>query len=306
MNIGVIGGSGFIGSHVVDKLIEAGHEVTVFDMMKPQRDNVRHIYIDITDLSKTTVALTGAYDAVYMLAAMADVNDVYKNPVEACRVNMVGVANVLEAARRNDIRRVILASTTWVYGLASRANVTEASPFYVGRTDHLYTSQKVAAELCCHSYQKMYGRDFTILRYGIPYGPRARDGTVLAVFVKRAFERKPLTIFGDGLQYRNFIYVEDLAAGNMAALKDVAINKTYNLEGKRPVTVKEVAETVQKLVGGVKIEYEEARTADFQGKAVSSEKAKRELGWELEVDFEEGARRYIRWYEEFVLSRKKG
>jgi len=115
MNIGVIGGSGFIGSHVVDKLIEAGHEVTVFDMMKPQRDDVRHIYIDITDLSKTTVALTGAYDAVYMLAAMADVNDVYKNPVEAGHVNILAVANALEAARRSEIGRVILASTVWVY-----------------------------------------------------------------------------------------------------------------------------------------------------------------------------------------------
>ncbi len=115
MNIGVIGGSGFIGSHVVDKLIEAGHEITIFDMMKPQRDDVRHIYIDITDLSKTTVALTGAYDTVYMLAAMADVNDVYKNPVEAGHVNIMAVANVLEAARRNEIERVILASTVWVY-----------------------------------------------------------------------------------------------------------------------------------------------------------------------------------------------
>jgi len=115
MNIGVIGGSGFIGSHVVDKLIEARHEVTIFDMMRPQRDNVRHIYIDITDLAKTTVALTGAYDVVYMLAAMADVNDVYKNPVEAGQVNIMAVANVLEAARRNEIERVILASTVWVY-----------------------------------------------------------------------------------------------------------------------------------------------------------------------------------------------
>jgi len=125
---------------------------------------------------------------VYLLAAMADVNDVYRNPVEASQVNIVGVANVLEAARRNSIRRVILASTTWVYELASEADATEASPFYVGKAEHRYTAQKVAAELFCQSYQKMYGQNFTILRYGIPYGPRARGGTVLAVFVKRAFE----------------------------------------------------------------------------------------------------------------------
>ena len=126
MNIGVIGGSGFIGSHVVDKLIEQGHEVTVFDIMKPHRNDVRHLYIDITDLSKTAVVLTGDYDAIYLLAAMADVNDVYKNPVEAGEVNILGVANVLEAARRNEINRLILASTIWVYGLSSEKEVTKA------------------------------------------------------------------------------------------------------------------------------------------------------------------------------------
>jgi len=304
MNIGVVGGSGFIGSHVVDKLVEHGHEVTVFDIKKPHRGDVAHIHIDITDFSKTAVALTGYYDVVYLLAAMADVNDVYRNPVEATQVNILGVTNVLEVARRSNISRVILASTTWVYELAAGENVDEDSSFYVARANHVYTAQKVAAELLCHSYHKTYGQEFTILRYGIPYGPRARGGTVLAVFVKRAFDGEPLTILGDGRQYRNFIYVEDLAEGNVAALKDVAVNQTYNLEGERQVTVKEVAETVQKLVGDVKIEYKEARAADFSGSTVSFEKARKELSWEPKVDFEEGARKYIEWYKGFI-SRKE-
>ena len=300
MNVGVIGGSGFIGSHVVDKLIESGHEVTVFDIMKPHRPDVRHIYIDITDISKTTIALTGDYDAIYLLAAMADVNDVYKNPVEAGKVNILGVANVLEAARRNEIDRVILASTVWVYGLSSEREVDENIPLHIEKADHVYTSSKIAAELYCHSYQKLYGQNFTILRYGIPYGPRARGGTVVAIFVRRALNGEPLTIFGDGSQYRNFIYVEDLAEGNVAARKEIAKNKTYNLEGMRPITVKEVAETVKKLVGDVEIEYKEERPGDFEGKTVSAEKAKRELGWEPKVDFEDGVRRYIEWYKECV------
>lgn len=296
MNIGVIGGSGFIGSHVVDKLIDAGHEVTVFDIMKPQRDDVRHIFIDIIDLSKTTVALTGNYDAIYMLAAMADVNDVYKNPVEAGEVNIMSVAHVLEAARRNNIGRVILASTVWVYEMAAERKVDENTPLLLHKTNHVYTASKVSAELYCHSYQKLYGQDFTILRYGIPYGPRARGGTVVALFVRKALNGESLTIMGDGSQYRSFIYVEDLARGNVAALQDIARNQTYNLEGMRPITIKEVAETVKRLIGNVDIEYKETRAGDYEGKIVSSDKARKELGWEPEVDFEEGVRRYIEWY----------
>lgn len=303
MNIGVIGGSGFIGSHVVDKLMEQEHDVTVFDIMKPHRDDVRHIYIDITELSRATVALTGAYDVVYMLAAMADVNDVFRNPAEAGDVNIMAVANVLESARRNSIGRVIFASTVWVYEMAQQKEVDEEVPLSLFKTKHVYTASKVAAELYCHAYKELYKQAFTILRYGIPYGPRARGGTVIALFVRRALNGEPLTIMGDGSQFRNFIYVEDLAAGNVAALQKKAINNTYNLEGSRPVTIKEIAETVQKLIGNVKIEYKEARPGDYSGSIASSEKAKRELGWEPKVSFEEGVKRYIEWYKSNVRKR---
>jgi UDP-glucose 4-epimerase len=110
---------------------------------------------------------------------------------------------------------------------------------------------------------------------------------------------EPLTIAGDGSQYRNFIYVEDLAEGNVAALKEVAVNQTYNLEGKRPITVKEVAETVKRIVADVPIEYQPDRPGDFEGKNVSAEKARKELGWEPVTDFEEGLRKYYEWYKKY-------
>ncbi len=296
MNIGVIGGSGFIGSHIVDKLIEKGHEVTVFDMMNPHRSDVRHIYIDITDLSKTCVTLAGYYDVVYLLAAMSDVNDVFKNPVEAGQLNIMSVANVLEAARRAGIPRVILSSTVWIYEMAEGNPVDENAFLNPAKAKHVYTASKVAAELYCHSYNILYDQGFTILRYGIPYGPRARGGTVVATFVKRALNSQPLIIMGDGSQYRNFIYVEDLAEGNVAALDDNAVNQVYNLEGLRPITIKETAETIKKLLGNVSIEYAEARPGDYSGATVLATKAKNELGWEPKIDFEEGVRRYIEWY----------
>ncbi len=296
MNVGVIGASGFIGSHVVDKLIDAGHDVTAFDIMTPHRNDVRHINIDVLDLTRTVVALAGRYDAVYHLAAMANVNDVYRNPVEAGHVNVMAVANVLEAARRNEVGRVVLASTVWIYDLAAGDDVDEDTQLMPRKVSHVYTATKLAAESYCWAYQNLYETPVTILRYGIPYGPRARGGTVMAAFVQRALKGEPLTINGSGKNTRNYVYVEDLAEGNVAALQEIARNRIYNLEGKRPVTILEVAQAVKKLVRDVPIEHREAREGDFSGRTISAERAARELKWEPKVDIEEGIERYVAWY----------
>ena len=101
--------------------------------------------------------------------------------------------------------------------------------------------------------------EITILRYGIPYGPRARDGAVIPIFVRKAFNNEPLTLSGDGSQFRKFVYVEDLAEGNVLALQSIAKNKIYNLDGKEKITIKQIAETVKKVLGNVTIEYTPAR-----------------------------------------------
>jgi UDP-glucose 4-epimerase len=295
VNVGVIGGSGFVGRHVVELLTQAGHEVTVFDIMRPPRDDVRHIYVDITDSVQTTVALAGVYDVVYMLAAMADVDDVYRNPVEASTVNVLGVANVLEACRRHGIPRLILASTIWVYDVAAVDDVDETTPVHPDRVPHVYTATKLAAEMYCAAYARLFGVGYTILRYGIPYGPGARDRTVLATFVRRALQGLPLVVHGEGQQFRHFVYVEDLAAGNVAALQEAAVNRTFNLAGDRAVTVREIAETVCRLVADVEIQYQAPRPGDSPGKRVSSRHAYELLGWKPRVTFEEGVRHYLRW-----------
>jgi UDP-glucose 4-epimerase len=109
---------------------------------------------------------------------------------------------------------------------------------------------------------------------------------------------QPLTIAGDGSQFRKFVYVEDLAEGNVLALKPIAANRIYNLDGSEKVTIKQIAETIQKLIGNVPIQYIEGRPGDFSGKEISSQRARRELNWEPKVSFEEGVRRYIAWYKE--------
>ena len=114
----------------------------------------------------------------------------------------------------------------------------------------------------------------------------------------KALRGEPLTLAGDGLQFRKFVYVEDLAEGNVLALKSIGENKIYNLDGNEKVSIKQIAETIQKLVGNTKIEYVPARPGDFSGKEISSRLAKEELGWEPKIRFEEGLRRYIDWYKD--------
>ncbi|MBM3712103.1 MAG: NAD-dependent epimerase/dehydratase family protein [Actinobacteria bacterium] len=299
MKIAVIGGSGFIGSHVVDKLLEAGHEITVYDIMSPQKD-VKHIHIDILDFHRSVISLAGNYDIFYALAAMANVNDIHKNPLENAMVNFQGLVNILEAVRRYG-GRIIFASTVWVYMLANNEMVDEDTPLLGQNVNHPYTASKFAAELYIQSYNKLYNTEFTILRYGIPYGPRGRVGTVITNFISSALKRDPIKIDGDGMQYRNFIYVEDLAKGNVAALQENAKNQIFNLDGMRPVTVKEVAETVCNFIPGSKIEYRNIRLGDFKGRIASNEKALKMLGWQPTVDFKEGVKKYIDWYRNFNL-----
>lgn len=305
MKVLVTGGSGFIGSHVVDKLRDRGVITFTYDLpamrRNVQRNDVEFIPGSILDLEGLQGALKGM-DAVFHLAAVADVKDVQENPVYAEALNVRGTINVLEAARLARVKRVIYGSTTWVYSAAQAEIVDEDTP--LSAPAHFYTATKLAAEYYCRSYSHLYGVESTILRYGIPYGPRARDGAVIPIFVNKAFHGEPLTIAGDGSQFRKFVYVEDLAEGNVLALKPIAANKIYNLDGTERVTIKQIAECVQRLVGQVPIVTTEARRGDFSGKQVVSRKAKQELGWEPKVAFEEGVRRYIDWYKRRAETRE--
>jgi len=293
----VTGGSGFIGSHVVDVLREAGHDVTVLDhRVRPHREDVPFEDVDLMDLSSVLAATRGA-EHVFHLAAVSNVNYAFKYPVYTAALNVVGTANVLEAARVNGAKRVHLASTVWVYNGAEADAVDETTPFYLDGAGHVYTSTKMASEMICHNYGKMYGVPFTVLRYGIPYGPRMREELLIPVFVRKALRGQPLIVAGDGSQYRKFVFVRDMAEAHLLAMKDAAAGETYNLEGRRKVTVLEVAEGIKRVLGGgVRIEFGPERPGDFAGKDVSGEKARRELGWTPRVEFEEGLRETVEWF----------
>jgi UDP-glucose 4-epimerase len=294
----VTGGSGFIGSHVVDALVEAGHAVTVIDhRVRPHRSDVGFEDIDLLDLS-SVLAATRETDQVFHLAAVSNVNYAFKYPCYSTALNVMGTTNVLEAARVNGVARVHLASTVWVYNGAPNGGVADESvPFYLNGAGHIYTSTKMACEMLCHNYGELYGLPFTVLRYGIPYGPRMREELLIPIFLKKALAGDPLTIAGEGEQYRKFVYVTDIARAHVLAMQKRAANQTYNLEGPRKVTVREVAERIRDLVGEhVRIESVPARPGDFAGKDVSSAKAERELSWRPEVDFESGLKTTAEWF----------
>lgn len=303
MKVLITGGSGFIGSHVADKLIDKGVNVRIYDTIMPSfRKDVEFYQGSILDMSSLGFAMHDV-DIIMHLAAVADVKDVYNDPYYSENINVRGTINVLEASRKANMKRIIYGSTTWVYSETDSDNVDESTPLHAPQ--HLYTATKLAGEYYCQAYSKLYGIDVTILRYGIPYGPRARDGAVIPIFVKNALIGEPLTIAGDGLQYRNFVYVEDLAEGNVLALKNIARNKIYNLDGKVKVSIKQIAQTIKGILGNAKIVYTPSRPGDFCGKEVSSALAKRELGWEPRTGLEEGLRRYTKWYKEREEARKR-
>lgn len=295
MKIAVTGGSGFIGAHLVRQLIAAGHRVTVLDPRQPAEAKAHWQPVDVTRPELVTEA-TRDVQVVYHLAAISDVNEAYVHPLTCVEANIRGTANVLEAARLNRVDRVIFASTVWVYQASPDPEPNEDTCFSLDQVSHLYTASKIAGEMLCHTYQRLYGVPYTVLRYGVPYGPFMRQQLLIPSFIKQVLAGKPLLIHGDGSQFRKFIYVEDLARGNVAALSPEAADQTYNLEGTEKVTVLDVANALDRILDGVSIRFEAARPGDLKGVETGSHRALRDLGWQPSVGFEEGLRRTVTWY----------
>jgi UDP-glucose 4-epimerase len=292
----VTGGSGFIASHVVDRLVAAGYETRNYDLVdSPYVDatTVRTFTGDLGDRELAAAAVDGC-DVVIHCAAMADVDQVAKDPSRTDHANTRGTQVLLEASRHAGVSRFVYASTIWVYGDATGPEaIDEDTPLPLPK--HFYTATKIAGEMYTRSYGELYGLEHTILRFGIPYGPRARPAAVVPAFVAKALSGQPLTIAGDGTQSRRFIYVEDLADGIIAALQPAAANRVYNLVGTENTSVRGIARTVRDVVGDVSIVHVEGRAGDLRGANISGKRALEELGWEPTTSFADGVRRYVDW-----------
>ena len=285
----VTGGAGFIGSHIVDALINEGYEVHIVDDLsagKKENVNEKAILhtIDIRDKEKLMPIFEGA-KYVFHEAAMLRVQYSIENPVETNEVNVVGLLNVLEASRLNKVERLIFASSAAVYGdqdkcpQSEEMSVSPLSP---------YAAHKYIGEVYLKLYTRIYGLQTVSLRYFNVYGPRLDpEGAyplVIGYFLKLLKENKPLTITGDGNQTRDFVHVSDVVRANLLALKSEKVGKgeVINIGTGNQYSVNQIAE----LIGGPK-EYIPPRVEPRATQA-DIKKAKELLGWEPNVSIEEG------------------
>jgi len=297
----VTGGNGFIGSRVVQALRNAEHDVRIVDIK-----GAADYSVDICNTPQLAEAFSDAQaKIVFHIAAIADARYALNNPVKAVDINLKGTVSVFEAARQAGVKRVILASTCWVANAMNSGILDESASFLATGGGHIYTTTKIASEMLAHDFNALYGLNFTILRYGIPYGPGIWSGLVLRNWLDRAASGQPIVIYGDGSASRRFLYIDDLAEAHVLALQDVAANQTYNLEGMRAITLKELADTFQQMWDKIDVEYkiEPTRVGEFQylRKIISNAKAYVELGWEPKTDLESGLRRTIAWYRSEVV-----
>jgi len=285
----VSGGSGFIGSHIVDRLLKEGYNVRVFDKTKPLQKGLEWFKGDLLN-EKDVLEACKDVEAVFHLAAIADVNVALSHFDTCLMINEMGTMNFLKSATAQEVERIILASTSWVYG-RSKGTVTEETP--IPFPDHIYTKTKIGQEHLLFSWNQHHGLPYTILRYDIPYGPRMRSNMAISIFARRAMRGEPITIFGNGKQGRCWIYIEDLAEGNVAALAAPAENQIINLAGAEFVSMNQIVEDLQEFFGNLEIRYDPARPHDFEGSVTSIEKAKKLLKWAPRTPFKKGLRKYI-------------
>lgn len=307
----VTGAAGFIGAKVAEMLLADGHAVVGLDNLNDAYDvRLKHWRLgqikdhkgfvfhqcDIRDKDSVERAVFGhtQIDAVLNLAARAGVRQSVENPWVYQETNVTGTLNLLECCRRYDVPKFVLASTSSLYGNSNALPYREDQ-----NTDcplSPYAASKKAAEALCYTYHYLYGLDVTVFRYFTVYGPAGRPDMSLFRFVQWISEDRPVTIFGDGKQSRDFTYVDDIARGTIAGLKPLGY-EVINLGSDKPVVLMNTIHLVETLVDqSAHLDYLPRHPADVLATWACIDKAERLLGWRPQYDFEEGVRNLVAWY----------
>jgi len=312
----VIGGAGFIGSHVVDELTkEDVKEIIIYDnfcrgtmenlkyALRDPRVRIHEVGGDICQTDILDSAMKGM-DCVVHLAALW-LLQCYEYPRAAFEVNIRGTFNVLEACVKHHIGKLIYSSSASVYGDAVEIPMTEEHPF---NNKTFYGATKIAGEQMCRAFYHRFGLSYVALRYMNVYGPRQDyKGAYIAVIMKildRLDQELTPIVYGDGSQSYDFIYVSDVGRANLCALKSNTMNEPYNIGMGTQTTIKELCELILRITGKkFEIQFEPAGQTFVTNRIGSTEKAKKDLGFEAEVNLDEGLSRLIEWRKKHQTSK---
>lgn len=248
MNVIVFGGSGFLGSHVADALSEAGHKVVIYDLKKSLyiKSNQEMIVGDILDEQHVREAVKGM-DVVFNFAGIADIDEASYKPIETVKYNILGNAIILDASKANKVKRFVFASTIYVY--------SDSGSFY--------RCSKSACELYVESYQKKFGLDYTILRYGTIYGCRADMRNSVYGYIYQAATEGKITYYGDGTEIREYINVVDAARNSTEILSEDFRNQNVIFTGHYPMKVSELFTMIKEILNkDIIVEYKKPESED--------------------------------------------
>jgi len=296
----VTGGAGFIGSTLVDKLINEGHEVLVLDsLVSGKRDYVNpkaKLYeTDICSPEVAEIFNMEKPEIVYHLAAQIDVRISLNDPVFDNKINAVGSLNILENCHKNNVKKFIFVSTGGaIYGEAEEIPTTEKAPTYPLSP---YGIHKLTTEKYCKFYNEVHGLDYTILRFANVYGPRQYKGGeagVVAIFIEHAVSGKTCFINGDGLQTRDYVYVDDVVNA-LSKAKEVNYQGEINIGCAKEITVLDIVEAIKKTGVDFSPEHKPGVPGEQRRSCLSYALANKILGWEPTIDINEGVKRTIEW-----------
>ena len=312
-NILITGGAGFIGSHLVDRLLAEGEwQVTVVDDFNDfyppemKRDNVcahlshpafRLVEADIRDRAALQRALANtAFDCLVHLAARAGVRPSLQQPALYVETNVDGTLNLLELAREHGIKQFIFGSSSSVYGINAKVPFSEDD--HVRQPISPYAATKLAGELLCHTYSHLYGLRFVCLRFFTVYGARQRPDLAIHKFARLITERRPIPVFGDGTTRRDYTFIDDIIAGVRAAIDYEASNyEVINLGESRTVELRELIALLETALGRkAAIDRQPLQPGDVPQTFADITKARRLLGYNPQTQIEAGLGQFVEWF----------
>jgi UDP-glucose 4-epimerase len=296
----VTGGAGFIGSNVVRRLLELGHPAVVLDNLSSgYRENlipgVPFIEGDVRDGQLVEDAVRGCVAILHLAASVGNKRSI-EHPLADAEVNLLGTVNVLEAARRHSIDRVVYSSSAGIFGELKSLPIGEDHP---QDPDSPYGTSKLAAEKMCLVYNGLHGMHNVCLRYFNVFGPYQRYdayGNVIPIFANRILKGEPLTIYGDGEQTRDFVNVHDVAEVNIKAAFTPGVRGVFNIGSGTRITINELARLIQDAAGvKVGIRYDTPRQGDVRDSLADIRAAERAFGFRPSIALPDGLREYWEW-----------